>query len=365
MMKYPLVGAGLALGFVLASALAGQPNPVEAAPVTPEIPLRLSIEATGKTEDGRLRFKVDLENTVDERVGLAVIQGGQPFTVKIFNSRGEIVNREILVRRSSSDRRGLDTLNFAPKEHRKYDLVYPTPDNPVYKRLPDDTYSLSTILPVSIFTRNGVRTQLADSVLLRSNEINLTIGPYAKKNDAPPANVPTQADADKLPLAPETPATRPINMEVGKPALEFSMKDMNGTLQRLSDYKGRKNLLVTFFPKCFTGGCANHLSSLRDVYSELQAADVDVLAVSVDPAEGERGQIEFAKRWKFPFPLIPDTNRDLCLLYGATHDREALASRMSFIIDKQGIVRYIDTDVHVKTHGPDILAKLKELGIGR
>jgi len=148
-------------------------------------------------------------------------------------------------------------------------------------------------------------------------------------------------------------------------APSFVAPDTNGILQSLADLKGKKNLLLTFFPKCFTGGCTNHLSSLRDVYPALQAADTEVWAVSVDPADGEHGQKAFAKQWNFQFPLIPDIDRKLSLLYGAVEQPTNVDQRISVLIDKQGVVRWIDTDVHVLTHGADVLAKIKELGLNR
>lgn len=149
----------------------------------------------------------------------------------------------------------------------------------------------------------------------------------------------------------------------GQAAPDFRVRDMNGNTRRLSDYRGRKNLLLTFFPKCFTGGCTVHLSSLRDEYSKLQAADVEVLAVSVDAADGEHGQKAFAKHLNLPFDLVPDTGRNLSILYGAANSPDQLAARISVLIDKKGVVRWIDKQINLKTHGADVLAKVQELGL--
>ena len=104
---------------------------------------------------------------------------------------------------------------------------------------------------------------------------------------------------------------------------------------------------------------------MRDRQLDFDAADTQIIAVSVDPAEGEKGQIAFATRWQLAFPLVPDTDRSLSLLYGAVQNRSQLSARMSIFIDKKGIVRFIDTDVIVRSHGPDVLRKMQELGIGR
>lgn len=152
-------------------------------------------------------------------------------------------------------------------------------------------------------------------------------------------------------------------LEVGKVAPDFSMVDMNGIVRRLSDLRGKKNLLLTFFPKCFTGGCTNHLTSIQKEHLSYLASETETWAVSVDPAEGEKGQLAFAERWGFQFPLIPDVGRNLSILYGAAENPQQLASRMSVLIDKDGIVRLIDKNVDIYTHGSDIIMQMRRLGM--
>ena len=180
--------------------------------------------------------------------------------------------------------------------------------------------------------------------------------------------LPGAAQAALLPRAeddPQTPLGSPLpTVKVGQLAPDFTATDMNGKTWKLSELKG-KNVLLTFFPKCFTGGCANHLSSLRDHQKEFDAANTQILAVSVDAAQGEKGQLAFAKQWGLTFPLVPDTSRQLGKLYGAIQNDDELAARMSILIDKAGMVRWIDTDVHVQTHGADVLNKIKELGLDK
>ena len=169
----------------------------------------------------------------------------------------------------------------------------------------------------------------------------------------------------------ETPLLAPmlekdgIPIHVGQPAPEFIVVDIYGKSWSLSDFRGKKNLLLTFFPKCFTGDCANHLSSLRDHQSEFDDLNTQIIAVSVDPAEGEKGQLAFAKQWRLTFPLIPDTNRTLCKLYGAVTTYQNLASRQSVLIDKNGIIRFIDRKVNVRSHGADMLSQMSDLGLGK
>ncbi len=153
-------------------------------------------------------------------------------------------------------------------------------------------------------------------------------------------------------------------LEIGRAAPDWSVVDFQNRVRRLGDYRGQKNVLLTFFPKCFTGGCANHLRSLNETLNAFASNDTQIIAVSFDSAEGERGQIEFAQQLNLGFPLIPDTGRNLALLYEAAFSPQQPApSRMTFLIDKDGVLRTIDREVQTLTHGPDTIAKMRELGM--
>ncbi len=153
------------------------------------------------------------------------------------------------------------------------------------------------------------------------------------------------------------PAGAMKTVQEGQNAPDFALRDMNGQMRRLTELKGKKNLLLTFFPKCFTGRCANHLTSIRDAKSDFDKADTEIWAVSIDPADVQQA---FAGSLNLTFPLLPDTGRNLCLLYGATTNTTDLAARMSVFIDKNGVVKWIDKNVNVATHGADVLAKMRE-----
>jgi peroxiredoxin len=151
-------------------------------------------------------------------------------------------------------------------------------------------------------------------------------------------------------------------LQVGQSSPEFSTVDAAGVMRRLSDLKGKKNLLLTFFPKCFTGGCAGQLASLQRELPNFAQSETEVWAVSTDAADD---QAAFAAKLGLQFPLLPDTDRKLSILYGAAQTADDLAARQSVFIDKSGVVRWIDTDVHVETHGADVLAKMREFGVAK
>lgn len=152
--------------------------------------------------------------------------------------------------------------------------------------------------------------------------------------------------------------TTPLVVE-GQILPPLRIMDASGQPHQSVLLKGKRALLVTFFPKCFTGNCTSQLTSLRDSYPALQKAGVEVWAISTDTADGPKGQRAFSKHLKLPFPLFPDPTRKLCLLFGAVQTKEQMAARMSVLVDKQGIVRSIDKQIGLRTHGVDVLAAVR------
>lgn len=154
-------------------------------------------------------------------------------------------------------------------------------------------------------------------------------------------------------------------LQVGQMAPDFSFRDASGNWRRVSALRGRKNLILTFFPKCFTGKCQTHLASLHDHRADFAQNDTEIWAVSVDPARGERGQIAFARALGLTFPLLPDEGRQISLLYGAASLPTDIAARQSVLIDKNGIVKWIDRNIFPATHGADLLARIRELNLNQ
>jgi peroxiredoxin Q/BCP len=179
----------------------------------------------------------------------------------------------------------------------------------------------------------------------------------------------TMAEAALLPSAEDEAGTEIglalPKVKIGQHVPDFTANDSNGNPWRLSALRGNKNVLLTFFPKCFTGGCTTQLVSLRDHQQKFDAAQTQILAISVDEATGDKGQQAYAREWHLGFPLLPDVERRLCLLFGTVQKKNQRAGRMSVLIDKQGIVRHIDTELNVHSHGTDMLAKVHEIGLDR
>jgi peroxiredoxin Q/BCP len=148
----------------------------------------------------------------------------------------------------------------------------------------------------------------------------------------------------------------PGGPQVGQPAPAFSAKDQAGRTVRLADYKGKASVVLYFYPKDDTPGCTAQACSLRDGHGALLAAGAVVLGVSADDVASHAA---FAKKYDLPFPLLADPDKTIIRAYGVKMPLLGMARRVTFLIDKQGVLKHIVSDVHPKVHDAEVLALLK------
>lgn len=128
-------------------------------------------------------------------------------------------------------------------------------------------------------------------------------------------------------------------LEVGTVAPNFELKDQNGNSVSLASFKGEKNVVLMFYPFSFTGTCTGELCEIRDNLGDFQGDDVQVLAVSCDSPFTQK---VFAERENYQFPVLSDfwphgaTARE----YGVFVEERGCALRGTFIIDKDGVIRW-------------------------
>ncbi len=135
--------------------------------------------------------------------------------------------------------------------------------------------------------------------------------------------------------------------QVGTPAPDFKLKSHNLEEISLSDYKGKKNVVILFFPLVNTSVCEKELCSTRDGLSQYSDLDAQVLAVSVDSPFAQK---LWADKHKFNFPLLSDFNKEVSKTYGAFYDiflpgqfdYSGVSKRSAFVVDKAGIIRYAE-----------------------
>jgi peroxiredoxin Q/BCP len=127
----------------------------------------------------------------------------------------------------------------------------------------------------------------------------------------------------------------------------------------LSEYLGKKNIVLYFYPKDETPGCTAEACSFRDSYQELASLGAEVLGVSGQSIESHKS---FATHYGLPFILLSDEDNKVRKLYGVPSTMGFLPGRVTYIIDKQGIVRHIfNSQTQTRQHVEEAKAALKEL----
>ncbi|GAA3926084.1 peroxiredoxin [Actinomadura viridis] len=128
-------------------------------------------------------------------------------------------------------------------------------------------------------------------------------------------------------------------VEVGDVAPDFELKDQHGTPVKLSDLRGRKNVVVVFYPLAFSGVCTGELCAIRDELPTLGGDDVQVLAVSVDSMFALRA---WSDQEGYTFPLLADfwPHGGTARRYGVFDEEKGVALRGTFVIDTEGVVRW-------------------------
>ena len=146
-------------------------------------------------------------------------------------------------------------------------------------------------------------------------------------------------------------------LKTGDKAPQFSGLDQNGTSHTLADYKGKK-LVVFFYPKADTPGCTAEACDLRDNFERFKANNFALLGVSADSA---KAQSKFKNKYEFPFPLLADEDKSVIQAFGVWGPKKFMGKeydgihRTSFIINEEGIIDEVISEVKTKAHAAQIL----------
>ncbi|HLL35745.1 MAG TPA: peroxiredoxin [Streptomyces sp.] len=128
-------------------------------------------------------------------------------------------------------------------------------------------------------------------------------------------------------------------IQVGDKAPDFELKDNHGRTVKLSDFRGEKNVVLLFYPFAFTGVCTGELCEVRDNLPKFSDRDTQVLAVSNDSIHTLR---VFAEQESLEYPLLSDfwPHGEVSRAYGVFDEDKGCAVRGTFVIDKEGVVRW-------------------------
>jgi len=128
-------------------------------------------------------------------------------------------------------------------------------------------------------------------------------------------------------------------LEVGQAAPEFRLRGPGGQYVSLSEYKGKKHVVVVFFPLAFSPVCSHQLPDLERDLRRFESLDAVLLGVSVDSHYANEA---FARSLDLSFPLLSDFDRAVSKAWGMLIPEKGYSGRALFIVDKQGRIAYRD-----------------------
>jgi peroxiredoxin Q/BCP len=150
-----------------------------------------------------------------------------------------------------------------------------------------------------------------------------------------------------------------LAVKVGDKAPDFTMPSQMGDNVTLSEFFGKKNIVLYFYPKDESPGCTREACSFRDSYEELTNLGAEVIGVS---AQGVESHKSFATHYGLPFILLSDEDNKVRKLYGVPSTMGIIPGRVTYIIDKQGVVRHIfSSQIQAERHVEEAKRTLMEL----
>jgi peroxiredoxin len=148
--------------------------------------------------------------------------------------------------------------------------------------------------------------------------------------------------------------------QVGDLAPEFTAASTSGSEVSLSSFRGKRNVLLAFFPLAFTGTCTKELICFTEDFDQFSGNDVEILPISVDSTASLR---EFKNKLQMKTELLSDFKRDISRMYGVLNEDRFYSNRAYFLIDKKGRVRWshIEANNSQRRDDSEILAAIKLL----
>jgi peroxiredoxin Q/BCP len=148
-------------------------------------------------------------------------------------------------------------------------------------------------------------------------------------------------------------------VKVGDKAPDFALEAQDGQCIALHDFIGSKNVVLYFYPKDFTPGCRAETKSFSENYDEMLAMGAEVLGISSDSADSHG---DFARECGATFPMLADTGGMVRESYGVKSSLGLAPGRVTFVIDKKGIVRHVfSSQLRPRQHVSEAMEALKAL----
>jgi thioredoxin-dependent peroxiredoxin len=148
----------------------------------------------------------------------------------------------------------------------------------------------------------------------------------------------------------------------GKIAPDFIMKDKEGKAIKLSELRGKKDVVIYFYPKDFTPGCTTEATEFTRDYEKFKDTDIEIVGISPDDDESHQ---RFRKKMKIPYPLVADTENDISRSYGVYGLKSFMGkeymgvNRSTFLVDKTGKIVKVVKKVKPAGHSQEVLEILR------
>ena len=150
-----------------------------------------------------------------------------------------------------------------------------------------------------------------------------------------------------------------MSIAVGDKAPDFKLRDQNGRTVSLADFRGKKAVVLYFYPKDETPGCTKEACSFRDSYEDFVKAGAEVIGVSGDSVGKHQA---FAEHHRLPFTLLADEGNALRKAYGVPSTLWILPGRVTYVIDRQGVVQHVfDSQLQATKHIDEALVVIRRL----
>ncbi len=148
-------------------------------------------------------------------------------------------------------------------------------------------------------------------------------------------------------------------VKVGDTAPDFTLASQSGTQVSLQSFRNQKCVVLYFYPKDDTPGCTTESCAFRDSYEVFQAIGAEVIGISADSPNSHQ---QFATKYQLPFTLLSDNGNLVRKLYGVPSTFGILPGRVTYVIDRQGVVQHIfNSQLNFKAHVEESLKILKQM----
>ena len=150
-----------------------------------------------------------------------------------------------------------------------------------------------------------------------------------------------------------------MSLKIGDIVPNFTAKDSHGEVFESKSFLGRKPLVIYFYPKDNTPGCTTEACSFRDQYEDFKDLGAEVIGISSDSVKSHH---KFARKYELPFILLSDPDKRLRQVFGVRNNLFGLLpGRVTYIIDRNGVVIYIFDSMNAARHIEKALETIREL----